>query len=355
MTIGQTIKLYRKEKALTQGQLAELIGVSTQAISKWETDSGLPDISQIVPLARVLEISTDKLLGHTDSCLEQEASVIRNKVCGVINLISNLDYAEELYSLASSFFNKHPDVSDIAVVALESYVELFAKGRLNLTKDEFLEGCERYGNSIFRYETVSDRIYKTHYLMSRAYDICGNTKKAESYLQNLPYVFGFREYWEAEIAFADNKYDLALEKVKKSFAQMARFTSRCIRLAGKTVRAKGSENADKIGLELDEYMLRLLNAFLSGGDYLPHRQIFQKTALLSGLVSQNVKLGNVEKAKEHLNELLKTRDDFFEFQNATSDRHCLMFLEGDTDGSHNTTKEKINQRVEAAQRALQQA
>ena len=147
----------------------------------------------------------------------------------------------------------------------------------------------------------------------------------------------------------------ALEKVKKSFAQMARFTSRCIRLAGKTVRAKGSENADKIGLELDEYMLRLLNAFLSGGDYLPHRQIFQKTALLSGLVSQNVKLGNVEKAKEHLNELLKTRDDFFEFQKATSDRHCLMFLEGDTDGSHNTTKEKINQRVEAAQRALQQA
>ena len=47
MTIGQTIKLYRKEKALTQGQLAELIGVSTQAISKWETDAGMPDISQI--------------------------------------------------------------------------------------------------------------------------------------------------------------------------------------------------------------------------------------------------------------------------------------------------------------------
>ncbi len=60
---------------------------------------------------------------------------------------------------------------------------------------------------------------------------------------------------------------------------MARFTSRCIRLAGRIVRAEGKPNADKISLELDEYMLRLINAFLSGGDYLPHRQIFQKTCL----------------------------------------------------------------------------
>ena len=34
-------------------------------------------------------------------------------------------------------------------------------------------------NSIFRYETVADRIYKTHYLLSRAYDLCGDNKKAE--------------------------------------------------------------------------------------------------------------------------------------------------------------------------------
>ncbi len=75
------------------------------------------------------------------------------------------------------------------------------KGKIGISKSEFLEECERYGNSIFRYETVADRIYKTHYLMSRAYDLCGDNKKAESYLQNLPYVFGFRDYWEAEIAF----------------------------------------------------------------------------------------------------------------------------------------------------------
>lgn len=353
MTIGQTIKLYRKEKNLTQAELAELLRVSTQAVSKWETDAGMPDISQIVPLARVLEISTDKILGNTDAAFEKEVDKIRNKIGG-INFISDLNYAEELYELASKFFNKHPDVSDIAIAALESYIELFAKGRIDSTKTEFLEECERYGNSIFRYETVSDRIYKTHYLMSRAYDLCGDNKKAESYLQNLPYVFGFRDYWEAEIAFGDNKNDIALEKVKKSFSQMARFTSRCIRLTGRIVRAKGGEDADRISLELDEYMLRLINAFLSGGEYLPHRQIFQKTCLLPGLVSQNIKAGNVDKAKEHMAELLKTREEFFECMDNISDKHCLMFVEGNLDGSWNTTKEKIDERVANAQKMLKQ-
>ena len=107
-------------------------------------------------------------------------------------------------------------------MALETYVELFAKGKINISKTEFLEECERYANSIFRYETVADRIYKTHYLMSRAYDLCGDNKKAESYLQNLPYVFGFRDYWEAEIAFADGKNDISLEKGKVSLSLLER-------------------------------------------------------------------------------------------------------------------------------------
>lgn len=62
MTIGKTIRKYRKMKNLTQLELAKSIGVSMQAVSKWETDVGLPNISQIVPLCKALGISADKLL-----------------------------------------------------------------------------------------------------------------------------------------------------------------------------------------------------------------------------------------------------------------------------------------------------
>ena len=66
MTIGSTIRQYRKELGLTQAQLAQKVGVSVQAVSKWETGAGFPDITQIVPLARSLGISTDKLLDYND-------------------------------------------------------------------------------------------------------------------------------------------------------------------------------------------------------------------------------------------------------------------------------------------------
>ena len=67
MTFGQRIKHYRKNLGYTQSELAEAIGVTTQAISKWETDSSMPDISQIVPLARILATTTDILLGMDES------------------------------------------------------------------------------------------------------------------------------------------------------------------------------------------------------------------------------------------------------------------------------------------------
>lgn len=65
MTIGRTIRQYRKACGLTQAQLAQKVGVSIQAVSKWETGAGFPDISQIVPLARALGISTDELLSFS--------------------------------------------------------------------------------------------------------------------------------------------------------------------------------------------------------------------------------------------------------------------------------------------------
>ncbi len=63
MTMGKRIMTLRKEQGLTQEQLAEKLGVSAQAVSKWENDASCPDISIIPQLARVLRVSTDELLG----------------------------------------------------------------------------------------------------------------------------------------------------------------------------------------------------------------------------------------------------------------------------------------------------
>ncbi len=61
--IGKRIKELRKKKDLTQEQLADMLGITYKAVSKWECGMTTPDISLIIPLARLLEVSTDELLG----------------------------------------------------------------------------------------------------------------------------------------------------------------------------------------------------------------------------------------------------------------------------------------------------
>lgn len=60
---GDRIAFLRKLKGLTQAQLAEQLGISAQAVSKWESGLSCPDIMMLVPLADIFGISTDVLLG----------------------------------------------------------------------------------------------------------------------------------------------------------------------------------------------------------------------------------------------------------------------------------------------------
>lgn len=87
---GQTIKRLREAKGLTQIQLAEQIGVSSKAVSKWETLKGLPDISLIEPLAKALGVSVIELMsGDTIINKNVSGNMLRTKfyvcpVCGNI-------------------------------------------------------------------------------------------------------------------------------------------------------------------------------------------------------------------------------------------------------------------------------
>lgn len=62
MSIGTTIKKLRRDRNITQEQLAELLGVSTNAVSQWECDKTAPDISHLPVLANIFEVSADVLL-----------------------------------------------------------------------------------------------------------------------------------------------------------------------------------------------------------------------------------------------------------------------------------------------------
>lgn len=70
--IGQIIRELRTERNITQEELAELISVTPQAVSKWEREVGYPDITQIVPLAKALGVSTDEIFGINNTSDDEQ-------------------------------------------------------------------------------------------------------------------------------------------------------------------------------------------------------------------------------------------------------------------------------------------
>lgn len=62
MTFGEKIQILRRQKGLSQEQLADELLVSRQAVSKWELDSSLPDTAKIIQLSKLFGVSTDYLL-----------------------------------------------------------------------------------------------------------------------------------------------------------------------------------------------------------------------------------------------------------------------------------------------------
>lgn len=87
---GITIKTLREKKGLTQTELADILGVSSKAVSKWETAKGLPDISLIEPLANALSVSVMELMtGNTVINKNISSNILRSKfyVCPVCNNI----------------------------------------------------------------------------------------------------------------------------------------------------------------------------------------------------------------------------------------------------------------------------
>ena len=73
MTLGEKIQICRKSKGLSQEEMASALGVSRQALSKWECNTSMPDIDKIVALSNYFSVTTDYLL--KDECIDENVAL----------------------------------------------------------------------------------------------------------------------------------------------------------------------------------------------------------------------------------------------------------------------------------------
>lgn len=115
MTLGERIKGFRHMEGLSQEGLAEKLNVSRQAITKWESDNGVPDIDNLVSLSRLMGITLDELvLGEQKDVEEIKEVAIKQRtnncrvyliavggfsfanICWLISLVLNVANGNDL-------------------------------------------------------------------------------------------------------------------------------------------------------------------------------------------------------------------------------------------------------------------
>ena len=83
-SFGSMISSLRREKGLTQSELAEKMGVTDKAVSKWERDLSCPDVSSLPRLAEILEVSIDELMQTKPKNSSDDK---KEKIRGIMSLI----------------------------------------------------------------------------------------------------------------------------------------------------------------------------------------------------------------------------------------------------------------------------
>ncbi len=188
-TIGQIIKSLRKERNLTQEELAELLNVTAQAISKWENEAGMPDISQIIPLASVFNVSTDVIFGLCSISNNEEAEKIIFSAKEKIVEQKATDIKNG-YDIIQDGLKKFPSNLLLLQKSLEyscalAYPENDCYDIKN-SHDIYTEAI-RQANIVIAYSNNVTNILRAHMIMVLLHSSYGNTHKALEHAQQFPW------------------------------------------------------------------------------------------------------------------------------------------------------------------------
>ena len=168
--IGAIIKKLRTENNVTQDALATAIGVTPQAISRWEAEGGYPDIELLPAIADFFSVSTDELLGYKMSEREKRLAEIKTE----IYRLAEIGTIEERINFARVALSKYPSDCEIkenlAVCLYHLYVDTKEQDLLAESENLAIYVVENCKDEDIRYDAITTLI--------NIYSATKNTAKA---------------------------------------------------------------------------------------------------------------------------------------------------------------------------------
>lgn len=229
ISIGNNIRIARKKMGLTQEELASQLGVTAQAVSRWESETGMPDISMVVPLAQALSISTDTLFGLTqNSYNELHYREVKNRID---ELYDGMNIAESALNTCHYVLEEiKKDPANYAILCLlveqtanlSRYVDFdnFARDEWPSIRDTVIHN----GLQVIRYSEDKELVERAHYGLAWIYIHESDYASAREHIETLPSVASNRlqESILAQLASFEHGIDALKEVLRKNLQNFTR-------------------------------------------------------------------------------------------------------------------------------------
>ena len=182
MTIGERIKYYRIEKGITQERLANELYISNQAVSKWERNASLPDVSLIAKIAHVLGVSCDALFVDSLESVDNELNEIIKRAEQVS--LNDVNEYKCCVSLLEKTLERYPKACALRL----ALAELYLKGIdfLDYAGAGYTEKIIAHGEYVLNYSEEMCEVFRAIQLLCYTYRITGELSRARELAEQMP-------------------------------------------------------------------------------------------------------------------------------------------------------------------------
>lgn len=182
MTIGERIKYYRIERGITQERLANELYISNQAVSKWERNASLPDVSLIAKIAHVLGVSCDALFIDSVEDVDKELNEIIKRAEQVS--VNNIDEYKCCVSLLEKALERYPKACALRLALAEVYLK--GIDFLDFKDNNYIEKIIKHGEYVLSGSEEMSEIFRAIQLLCYTYHITGELDRARELAEQMP-------------------------------------------------------------------------------------------------------------------------------------------------------------------------
>jgi len=313
MSFGQTMKKLRRDRDLTQEQLAEILSISPQAISRWETDMAMPDISMIAPLCNLFNITSDELLGIDLTRRQENVSAI----CDKAEKYYQKGYLEEARTILEDGLHKYPDNIDIIYTLM--YLSFWQHNKNDQKDGKYIDEAIRCGEKVLERSTEDHQRHGAIQILCYCYRDVGRIDEAIKLAKSMPLMSESQESLFSILYSGSKAYDA---KQREAYTLLDKLSNSLLFLQTELDSGEWAYTQEECAV-LREKRIALLNLFFENGDFG-----FYHTRLCDTYRKQAFYYAQKEEYEKALKHLQLAAEHAIKFITSVSEKRTSLVFRG---------------------------